>query len=105
MVLALAVSSLLAACQSMHAARSVATPTAPSQISPVQAFVTSAKPGDSQIFTDPRLGETRVTLLKEYPAANGEYCRRFTSETVAHQTQIGVACYDGNNWSLLNLQP
>jgi hypothetical protein len=48
-----------------------------------------------------------VTVLKEYPAANGEYCRRFGVETGAHpgQMQIGVTCYDGVSWGLVTLQP
>ncbi len=73
----------------------------------MQAFVTTAQPGQSEVVNDPQLGQARVTVLKEYPAASGEYCRRFSVETASHPgvLQIGVTCYNGVNWELLNLHP
>jgi hypothetical protein len=74
---------------------------------PLQSFVTTAQPGQSEVLNITQLGQARVTVLKEYPAANGEYCRRFGVETGAHpgQMQIGVTCYDGVSWGLVTLQP
>jgi hypothetical protein len=95
----------IAACQQVPKTAKPAASPAPQ--SPLQAFVTTAQPGQSEIFDDPQLGQVRATVIKEYPAASGEYCRRFGLETPDHpgQMQIGITCYDGVRWGLVKLQP
>lgn len=108
LVLVLSAASIAACQQPSKTAKPEASPTAaPAPQSPLQAFVTTAQPGQSEIINDPQLGQVRATVLKEYPAASGEYCRRFGLEVPDHpgQMQIGITCYDGVNWGLVKLQP
>ncbi|WP_395022692.1 DVU3141 family protein [Dongia sp.] len=98
----------IAACQQAPKPPAAATPVAaPPPMSPLQAFVTTAEPGQSQIVDDAQMGQVRATVLKEYPAASGEYCRRFGLEIPDRpgQMQIGITCYDGVSWGLVKLQP
>jgi hypothetical protein len=95
---------MLAGCQqAAQSARSSAGKPAPQ--SPVQTFVTTAQPGQSAVLSDPKLGQVRVTVLKQYAAASGEYCRRYGVEAADQpgQFRVGITCYDGVAWDPVNL--
>lgn len=95
----------LSGCHAAPTAAASAPAAAVAPQSPIEAFVTSAQPGQSTVLSDPKLGQVRVTVLKQYAAANGEYCRRFGVETAGSpgQVLVGVTCYDGTAWDPVSL--
>lgn len=93
----------LSACQ--PAAKQPHVVAAPAPADPVLAFVTAARPGQSSLVNDPKLGQVRVTFIEEYPAASGEICRRYSLVTGQGQSKAGAACYNGTSWELAPLIP
>jgi hypothetical protein len=105
--LTLLAAAWIAGCQQAAPKPAAAPQAAPAPQSQLDAFVTTAQPGEALVIDDPQLGQARVTVLKEYPAASGEYCRRFSVELASHpgQTKLGVTCYNGVNWAPVTLEP
>ncbi len=93
----------LSACQT--AAQPPRTVSNPAPSNPLLDFVTSAEIGQSGAIVDAQMGDVRVTVLEEYPAASGEICRRYSVEPAEGVSRAGVACYNGARWELAPLLP